>query len=149
MAAQKLPPKARSNTTGVPKRGFSGILPNLPIKFSEGVLANAKPRALTEREVLFEAGDAADGCYRLEQGLLKVCITSPQGDERILTILGPGSIVGELAIIDGLPRSATVVAIRDSKLSFISREEFISCIREYPEIYSDLVSRLREADDAM
>ena len=153
MAAQKLPPKARSNTTGVPKRGFSGILPNLPIKFSEGVLANAKPRALTEREVLFEAGDAADGCYRLEQGLLKVCITSPQGDERILTILGPGSIVGELAIIDGLPRSATVVAIRDCTLSFISREAFLSCIREYPETYSDLVStlvsRLREADDAM
>ena len=153
MAAQKLPPKARSNTTGVPKRSFSGILPNLPIQFSEGVLANAKPRSLTEREVLFEAGDVADGCYRLEQGLLKVCIASPQGDERILTILGPGSIVGELAIIDGLPRSATVVAIRDCKLSFISREAFVSCIREHPEIYSDLVStlvsRLREADDAM
>ena len=153
MAAQKLSPKARSNTTGVPKRSFSGLLPNLPIKFSEGVLANAKPRSLTEREVLFEAGDVADGCYRLEQGLLKVCIASPQGDERILTILGPGSIVGELAIIDGLPRSATVVAIRDCKLSFISREAFVSCIREHPEIYSDLVStlvsRLREADDAM
>ena len=125
MAAQKLSPKARSNTTGVPKRSFSGILPNLPIQFSESVLANAKPRSLTEREVLFEAGDAADGCYRLEQGLL-VSIASPQGDERILTILGPGSIVGELAIIDGLPRSATVVAIRDCKLSFISREAFVS-----------------------
>ena len=126
MAAQKLSPKARSNTTGVPKGSFSGILPNLLIEFSEGLLANAKPRSLTEREVLFEAGDAADGCYRLEQGLLKVCIASPQGDERILTILGPGSIVGELAIIDGLPRSATVVAIRDCKLSFISREAFVS-----------------------
>src|SRR6516164_3744605 len=147
MAAQKLSPKAKSNTTGVPKRSFSGILPNLPTQFSEGLLANAKPRSLTEREVLFEAGDVADGCYRLEQGLLKVCIASPQGDERILTILGPGSI------IDGLPRSDTVVAIRDCKLSFISREAFISCLREYPEIYSDLVStlvsRLREADDAM
>ena len=40
----------------------------------------------------------------LTRGLLKVSIASPQGDERILTILGPGSIVGELAIIDGLPR---------------------------------------------
>ena len=77
----------------------------------------------------------------------------PRGDERILTILGPGSIVGEHAIIDGGPRSATVVAIRDCKLSFISREAFVTCLREYPEIYSDLVStlvsRLREADDAM
>ena len=154
MAARKLLPKTGSITTGVPsKRGFSDILPNLPIKFSESVLANAKSQLLAEGEVLFEAGDVADGCYRLEQGLLKVSITSPQGDERILTILGPGSIVGELAIIDGLPRSATVVAIRDCKLSFISREAFVSCLREYPEIYSDLVailvSRLREADRAM
>jgi CRP/FNR family transcriptional regulator len=154
MAARKLSPKTRSNTTGVhSKRSFSGILPNLPIQFSESLLANAKPQSLAEREVLFEAGDVADGCYRLEQGLLKVSIASPQGDERILTILGPGSIVGELAIIDGLPRSATVVAVRDCKLSFISREAFLSCLREYPEIYSDLVStlvsRLREADEAM
>ena len=55
----------------MPKGSFSGILPNLLIEFSEGLLANAKPRSLTEREVLFEAGDVADGCYRLEQGLLK------------------------------------------------------------------------------
>jgi CRP/FNR family transcriptional regulator, cyclic AMP receptor protein len=153
MPARKLSPKT-SNTTGVPsKRGFSDILANLPAQFSESVLANAKQQSLAEREVLFEAGDVADGCYRLEQGLLKVSITSPQGDERILTILGPGSIVGELAIIDGLPRSATVVAVRDCKLSFISREAFVNCLREYPEIYSNLVStlvsRLREADHAM
>ena len=151
---RKLSPKTKSNTTGVPsKRSFSGILPSLPIQFSESVLANAKPQLLAEREVLFEAGDVADGCYWLEQGLLKVSIASPRGEERILTILGPGSIVGELAMIDGQPRSATVVAIQDSKLSFISREAFINCLREYPEIYIDLVStlvsRLREADHAM
>jgi CRP-like cAMP-binding protein len=69
------------------KLSFSDILPNLPIQFSESVLANAKPQLLAEREVLFEAGDVADGCYRLEQGLLKVSIASPQGDERILTIV--------------------------------------------------------------
>jgi CRP/FNR family cyclic AMP-dependent transcriptional regulator len=154
MAPRKLSPTTGSNTTGVPsKRRFSGILPNLPTQISERLMANAKPQSLAEREVLFEAGDVADGCYRLERGLLKVSIASPQGDERILTILGPGSIVGELAIIDGLPRSATVVAIRDCKLSFISRESFVSCLREHPEIYSDLVtilvSRLREADNAM
>src|SRR5258708_30061610 len=155
MAARKGAQKSKSSTTASapPKRNVSGILPNLPVQFSGRLLANAKPQSLAERAVLFQAGDAADGCYRLEQGLLKVSITSPQGDERILTILGPGSIVGELAIIDGGPRSATVVAIRDCKLSFISREAFVTCLREYPEIYSDLVStlvsRLREADDAM
>jgi CRP/FNR family cyclic AMP-dependent transcriptional regulator len=155
MATRNRGPKSTSNTTpsAPSKRIVSGILPNLPIQFSGRLLANAKPHSLAEREVLFQAGDVADGCYRLDQGLLKVSIASPQGDERILTILGPGSIVGELAIIDGGPRSATVVAIRDCKLSFISREAFLGGLREYPEIYSDLVatlvSRLREADDAM
>ena len=155
MAARKLGPKIKSKMApgAPPKRNFSSILPNLPVQFSGRLLANAKAQSLAEREVLFQAGDVADGCYRLEHGVLKVSIASPQGDERILTILGPGSIVGELAIIDGLPRSATVVAIRDCKLSFISREAFANCIREYPEIYSDLVatlvSRLREADEAM
>src|SRR6266446_10155131 len=151
MAARKR--AVKSPTSALPKRNVPGILPNLPIQFSARLLANAKPQSLAERAVLFQAGDVANGCYRLEQGLLKVSIASPQGDERILTILGPGSIVGELAIIDGLPRSATVVAIRDCKLSFISREAFLGCLREYPEIYSDLVStlvsRLREADEAM
>src|SRR2546423_12740996 len=155
MAARKRAAKSRSNTpaSAPQKRNFSGILPNLPIQFSGRLLANAKPQSLAEREVLFQAGDVADGCYRLEQGLLKVSITSPQGDERILTILGPGSIVGELAIIDGLPRSATVVAIRDCKLSFISREALPNCLREDPAIngylVATLVARLREADEEM
>src|SRR5712664_2515666 len=155
MAIRKYGARTSSPTAprASPQRSFSAILPNLPIQFSGRLLANAKPHSLAERDVLFQAGDVANGCYRLEQGLLKVSIASPQGDERILTILGPGSIVGELAIIDGLPRSATVVAIRDCQLSFISREAFLGCLREYPEIYSDLVStlvsRLREADEAM
>src|SRR5580692_1011587 len=152
MAAPRLSPKTKSNTKGVPsKRSFSGILPNLPIQFSDGLLANAKSQSLAERKVLFEAGDVADGCYRLEQGLLKVSIASPQGDERILTILGPGAIVGELAMIDGLPRSATVQALRDSKLTFVARRIFLECLRDYPQIYRHLVTilgeRLRQADD--
>jgi CRP/FNR family transcriptional regulator, cyclic AMP receptor protein len=155
MAARKRGPKVNSKMApdAPSKRNFSGILPNLPVQFSGRLLAGAKAQLLAENEVLFQAGDVAGGCYRLEQGLLKVSIASPQGDERILTILGPGSIVGELAVIDGLPRSATVIAIRDCKLSFISREAFTNCLREFPEIYSDLVvtlvSRLREADEAM
>ena len=69
----------------------------------------------------FSAGDAGDGCYRVEEGLLKVNVITPGGAERILAILGPGSIVGELSMIDGSARSASVSALRESKLSFISR----------------------------
>ena len=70
------------------------------------MLAKAPTIDLTKGQALFEIGAVGDGCYWLKEGVLKVSITSNQGAERILAILGPGSIVGELAMIDGLPRSA-------------------------------------------
>jgi CRP/FNR family transcriptional regulator len=134
-------------------RGKSAILPLLPDHLSRLLFASAEPRHLEADEVLFAAGDAGDGCYRLESGLLKVVISSPQGDERILAILSPGAIAGELAAIDGRPRSASVVAIRACALSFVSHALFEGCTRQHPEIYHYLVNvlaaRLREADQAL
>ena len=67
---------------------------------------------------------SSDGCYRIEEGLLKASVVAAEGSEHILAILGPGSIVGELSMIDGGPRSASVSALRNSKLSFVSRADF-------------------------
>jgi CRP/FNR family cyclic AMP-dependent transcriptional regulator len=120
---------------------------------SAQLFAGAASRQLKPGETLFVAGAAGDGCYRLERGLLKVIITSPRGEECILAILGPGAIAGELSIIDGHSRSASVIAIKDCLLSFISRQNFEDCARRYPDIYQYLVSvlaaRLRETDDAV
>src|SRR5262245_29410132 len=77
------------------------------------LFAGALSLLLKADEALFVAGQSGDGCYRLERGLLKVIVTSPQGEERIVAMLGPGAIVGELAIIDGGPRSASVFAVKD------------------------------------
>ena len=103
--------------------------------------------------VLFLAGDAGDGCYRVDDGLLKVGMLSRSGHERILAFLSTGAIVGELSIIDGLPRSATVTAVRDSALSFLSRAAFEDFASRHPEIYKSLVTliamRLRETDAAL
>ena len=128
--------------------------PNLfsvfPEKLSGQLFAQAQRRKLAADEVLFLAGDPGDGCYRLEQGLLKVSMIAPSGAERILAIVGPGGIVGELSTIDGLPRSASVAAVRDSELSFISRAAFQSFADDHPEVYKHLVTllanRLRDTD---
>src|SRR5260370_28541878 len=100
MATRKYGATTRSPTAprAPPQRNFSSILPNLPIQFSGRLLANARPQSLDEREVLFRAGDVADGCYRLEQGLLKVSIAPPPGRARIPQHLCPRSHVR------GLPR---------------------------------------------
>jgi CRP/FNR family cyclic AMP-dependent transcriptional regulator len=134
-------------------RNNSTIAPRLPNGLSEKLFCDAARRRLQAGEALFVAGDPGDGCYRLEQGLLKVVIASPQGDERILAMLGPGTIVGELAMIDGLPRSSSIFAARDCELSFISREAFEECTREHPEVFrylaSVLAARLRGTDEAV
>src|ERR1700730_4116324 len=89
----------------------ANLLAALPGHLATNLFAGATPMRLAADEVLFLAGDIGNGCYRVEQGLLKVSIVSPLGTERILAFLGAGSIVGELSIIDGLPRSASIVAL--------------------------------------
>ena len=102
----------------------------------------AKSCRLRAGDALFAGGDSGDGCYRLERGLLKVTITSPQGEERILAILGPGEIAGELSIIDRQPWSASVIAIKDCELSFIGQRNFEKCTKQGPDIYRYLVNVL-------
>jgi CRP-like cAMP-binding protein len=104
-------------------------------------------------EILFRAGASDDGCYRIEDGLLKVTIVSSSGTERILAFLGRGAIVGELSIIDGLPRSATVAAVRDAAVSFLDRLGFEDFAEKHPEVYKSLVrllaQRLRETNSVV
>ena len=129
------------------------LFSDLPEALTAGILANAKPVKLAADEILFLAGDPGDGCYRLNEGLLKVSMVAPTGAERILAILGPGSIVGDMAMIDGRPRSASVSALRDCKLSFVSRAAFEAVAEKNPEIYKHLLNmlaaRLRDTDQVV
>ena len=118
------------------------LLSVLPPDLAAALFAAARPHRLKADQTLFVAGDPGDGCYRVEQGLLKVSVVSPAGSERILAILGPGALVGELAIIDARPRSASVTAARDSELSFISRASFEAVATSHPDIYRHIVTLL-------
>ncbi|MDP2333884.1 MAG: Crp/Fnr family transcriptional regulator [Reyranella sp.] len=113
------------------------------------MLKNASRVALPQGQILFQRGAPGDGCYWLQRGVLKVCVASQSGEERTMAILGPGAIVGELAMIDALPRSATVEAITDCDLAFVSGTAFKAGLQDHPEIYSHLVltlvARLRQA----
>jgi CRP-like cAMP-binding protein len=114
------------------------------------LFATAEVVRLPAGQVLFRAGDSSDGCYHIDDGLLKVTMVSNSSTERILAFLGRGAIVGELSIIDGLPRSLSVVAVRDAALSFLSRAAFEAFSEKHPEVYKSLVrllaKRVRERD---
>lgn len=138
---------------GVSARAGSHLLSGLPEPISTELFEKARPIQLAADKVLFLEGDPGDGCYRVEEGLLKVSFISSTGSERILAILGRGAVVGELAILDELPRSASVTAIRDSKLRFVSRQQFSLVAKSHPEIYRHitglLAARLRDTNMAV
>jgi CRP/FNR family transcriptional regulator, cyclic AMP receptor protein len=130
-----------------------GRFASVPEALSRPLFVAARLRGHKAGEVLFAAGDAGDGCYLLDRGLLKVTLTSSRGEERTIAILGPGAVVGELSMIDGRPRSASVVALNDCLLRFTSREAFAKGMATHPEAYQALVAilafRLRQADDGL
>ena len=131
----------------------SPLLWGLPEHLSRDLFNRATSVRLSVDQILFHAGDAGDGCYRVDDGLLKVNMLSPAGNERILCFLGPDAVVGELSMIDGLARSASVVGVRPTMLSFLSRDAFKAFAKKHPELYEYLVillaGWLRETDAAI
>lgn len=123
----------------------------LPKEIASELFASATFHQLKAGDTLFQTGDKGDGCYRLDQGLLKVSLISPQVRERIIAIITPGAVVGDLSVIDGLPRSASVHALTNCELRFLSRAAFDRLAQEHPEIHQYLVkllaARLRQADE--
>lgn len=129
------------------------VISALPAELSSQLFAKAHRLSLSADETLFLVGDTGDGCYRVEEGLLKASMLSPSGSERILAIFGPGAVIGELSMIDGAPRSATVTALRSAKLQFVSRAAFESFGEGHPNVYRHLVAllagRLRDTNGAL
>jgi CRP/FNR family transcriptional regulator, cyclic AMP receptor protein len=119
----------------------------------EALFAGATRKTLKPGQILFRSGDRGDGCYRLEKGVVKVVMSSAHDHERIIAILGPGSVIGELSMLDSLPRSASIIAIQDCELLFITRDAFRKYVKEHPTIFEQLTAmlarRLRETDELL
>jgi CRP-like cAMP-binding protein len=125
-----------------PPPAAGNLLSALPTELLAGMFAKARPVALDADQVLFLSGDPGDGCYRIDEGLLKVSVVAAAGGERILAVLGPGTMVGELSMISEAPRSASVAALRESKLSFVSRAAFDAFARDNPDFYKHVMRLL-------
>jgi CRP/FNR family cyclic AMP-dependent transcriptional regulator len=99
--------------------------------------------------VLFEH-ETGTALFVIVEGKVKVSRVSDDGKEVILTILGESDFFGEMAILDGLSRSANVTAMEDSELFIIQRSEFLELLHVHPEVsialLQELTQRLRSAD---
>ena len=98
--------------------------------------------SIAEGEVLFRQGDPGDTMYMIESGRLKVFTTSLDERELVLDIMGPGMVLGELALLDGKPRSATSVALAACDLLALDREPFMTHLQAYPETAMHLLQYL-------
>lgn len=103
-----------------------------------------------KNDVVLMEEEAGNALFVIKCGKVKIARTSTDGREVILTILSDSDFFGEMAILDGLTRSATVVAIEESELFLIQRNDFLNLLREHPEIsialLQELSKRLRSSD---
>ena len=107
-------------------------------------------RSFGKDGVIILAEEEGDTLFILKKGQVKVSIVSEDGREVILSLLGPGSVFGELSLLDGKPRSANVVATEDTDLLMLRRSDFIQLIYKTPQIatalLAELASLLRKTD---
>jgi CRP/FNR family cyclic AMP-dependent transcriptional regulator len=86
----------------------------------------AVPRTYSKGELLFTEGETCTGLFIVESGRVRIFKSSPNGREQVLTVEGPGSSVAELPLFDGGNYPASTAAVVDSKIYFISKQDFHS-----------------------
>ena len=96
-------------------------------------------RTYRRGQFLWYQGDPGDYLVVIVRGLVKVTVTSPRGDEMLLVTLGPSEVVGELSVIDGGARSASVVALTPTTGIVIGRAPLIALMQRSPELLDVLL----------
>jgi MFS family permease len=96
------------------------VLDPLPLPALEQLAAGLRPRHVAAGETLYVQGDAADGCFVIERGSAEVL-----GHGRRIAEVGPGELVGEIALLRDVPRTATVRALTEMDLRLLDTDRFL------------------------
>ncbi len=119
----------------------------------DDLTAVAQIKKLEKDNTIFHAGDPADAVFVVASGRVKVVITSSDGKEFILTVLGAGQVFGEMALLESAPRSASVVTLSAVEVLVINRADFQRLLESSPRISLRLMAilsrRLRRANSKM
>ncbi len=101
-----------------------------------------KTRRFRRGEVLFHEGDPGDALFIVASGAVKVVVPSEEGDEAILATLRRGDFLGELALLDGAPRSASAIALEPTEVMALPRDQFRALLADEPAMRDALLSSL-------
>ena len=110
-------------------------------------------RSRVAGQTVVNAADPGDAMFLIHAGRVRVLVSGESGREVILATLGPGDFFGEMALLDGRPRSATVMAMEDTTLLVLTREALLAHLRSHPQtalnLLAELSLRLRRADQTI
>ncbi len=114
------------------------------------LISVAKKRTFRSGEVIFHRDDPGQVLYIIKEGKVKICLISPDGQEISLVVFGKGEYFGDLALLDGLPRSADAIALEKVECYTLQRSDFHNAIMKNPriaiQIMEVLCERLRKTD---
>lgn len=111
----------------------------------------ARQRQYRAGATIFHREDPGFNLHILREGRVKLVLASPEGREVTVGLLRPGDFFGELALLDGGPRSASVVALEPVETVTLERPPFVAVLEQHPEVSSALLAvlgdRLRRTDE--
>lgn len=136
----------RSGAASVPQKyqvlRKSFLFRNLSFSHLEKIVALSRPLSLPAEHVVFEMADAGAEMCVILKGRLKVSVANGEGREIVLGTVGPGEIIGEIAMLDGRGRSASAVTLTACDLLMIHREDFMPFLEQNPKAAIDLINVL-------
>lgn len=129
------------------------LFQSLSSEDKEHLASALRRRSLKKGEVLFRKGDEGSSLYIVRSGSIRIVLPSRTGDEVSPAILTEGDFFGEMALLDGMPRSADAVALEQSELYALKRSDFVSFLKNNEQaiesVFSYLTMRLRKTDDLL
>jgi CRP/FNR family cyclic AMP-dependent transcriptional regulator len=120
------------------------LFENLAAPTLEGLRQQMRTRKLAKAELLFSAGDSSDTMYLVESGRIRIWTVSAAGAEVTLNVLGPGTVFGEIGLLDGSERTAGASALDRVELHAISRGAFDNALDRDPQLARNVISFLCE-----
>ena len=132
--------------------GNCSLFSGLSAEERAAIVARARIRSFNAGEIIFTIGSPGDQMMALLSGTIRISLPSADGKELFLTIIQPGEVFGELAVLDGKERSADAVAENACTLAMLSRQDILSFFERHPSAWPRLVEvlcqRLRRTDQA-
>ncbi len=108
----------------------------------ERLAAYARLEHFSRGTMIFSKGDAGSALMAVVSGSVKICVPSAEGKEIVFNLVNAGEVFGEIALLDGRPRTAHAVAMSDSEILVLDRREFVPFLRNNPDVALTLLAVL-------